>query len=198
MRRADPGPRGEWPLLDPHRQPLPYKPAAPHGAYRCAGEDRWIAIACFTEEEWRGLCQVAGHPGWASDPRFATLEGRLAHQDALDVALTSWTREQEAHACMAALQAAGVPAGVCQNAEDRCDRDPQLAALDWMTEVTGTKIGRWPVTELPAKLSATPAYSGGIIDRGAPGYGEDNERLLRDLLGYSAREVAELAAEGVI
>jgi len=176
----------------------PYKLAAPHGAYRCSGADRWIAIACFTEQDWRGLCQVAGYPAWASDPRFATLEARLANQDALDAAVTSWTREQEAHRCMTALQAAGVPAGVCQDAEDRCDRDPQLAALDWMTEVTGTKIGRWPVTELPAKLSATPAYSGGIIDRGAPGYGEDNERLLRDLLGYSTREVAELAAEGVI
>ncbi|UFN48422.1 CoA transferase [Roseomonas sp. OT10] len=176
----------------------PYKPAAPHGAYRCAGTDRWIAIACFTEAEWQALCRVAGRRDWSGDPRFSTLEARLANQDALDAALTAWTRDQDAHGCMAALQAAGVPAGVCQDAEDRCDRDPQLAALDWMTEVTGTRIGRWPVTELPSRLSATPAYSGGIIDRGAPGYGEDNERLLRDLLGYSAREVAELAAEGVI
>ncbi|PZW48071.1 crotonobetainyl-CoA:carnitine CoA-transferase CaiB-like acyl-CoA transferase [Humitalea rosea] len=176
----------------------PYKPAAPHGAYRCAGQDRWIAIACFTEEEWAALCRIAGTPAWAADPRFATLAARLAHQDALEAALTSWTTGQEAHTLMAALQVAGVPAGVCQNAEDRCDHDPQLAALDWMTEVTGTKIGRWPVTELPSKLSATPPYSGGITDRGAPGYGEDNERLLRELLGYSAQEVADLAAEGVI
>jgi crotonobetainyl-CoA:carnitine CoA-transferase CaiB-like acyl-CoA transferase len=176
----------------------PYKPAAPHGAYRCSGQDRWIAIACFDEADWAALCRVADRADWARDPRFATLESRLLHQDALDAALSAWTVGQEAHACMAALQAAGVAAGVCQDAEDRYDRDPQLAALDWMTEVTGTKIGRWPVTELPAKLSATPAYSGGIIDRGAPGYGEDNERLLREMLGYSAQEVADLAAEGVI
>jgi crotonobetainyl-CoA:carnitine CoA-transferase CaiB-like acyl-CoA transferase len=37
----------------------PYKPAAPHGAYRCHGKDRWIAIACFTDDEWRALAQVA-------------------------------------------------------------------------------------------------------------------------------------------
>jgi crotonobetainyl-CoA:carnitine CoA-transferase CaiB-like acyl-CoA transferase len=48
------------------------------------------------------------------------------------------------------------------------------------------------------KLSATPPYSGGIIDRGAPGYGEDNARILGEMLGYSAAEVAALAAEGVI
>ena len=69
---------------------------------------------------------------------------------------------------MMALQRAGVPAGVCQNAEDRCDHDPQLRHLKWLTEVTGTKIGTWPVYELPMKLSRTPAYVGGPIDRGAP------------------------------
>lgn len=176
----------------------PYKPAAPHGAYRCAGTDRWIAIAAFDEMEWQALARVAGRPAWPADPRFATLESRLLHQDALDAAVGEWTQGQDAHACMDALQKAGVPAGACQNAEDRCERDPQLAALNWFTEVTGTKIGRWPVTELPMKMAATPPYSGGIIDRGAPGYGEDNARILGELLGYSAAEVAALAEEGVI
>jgi crotonobetainyl-CoA:carnitine CoA-transferase CaiB-like acyl-CoA transferase len=176
----------------------PYKPAAPHGAYRCAGQDRWIAIAAFDEAQWQALVRVAGRPAWRTDPRFATLESRLLHQDALDAAVTEWTQEQEAYACMAALQAVGVPAGVCQTAEDRCDNDPQLQALDWFTEVTGTKIGRWPVTEIPTELSATPPYSGGIINRGAPGYGEDNARILGELLGYSSAQVAALAEEGVI
>ena len=86
---------------------------------------------------------------------------------------------------MMALQNASVPAGVCQNAEDRCDRDPQLRHLKWLTEVTGTKIGTWPVYELPMKLSRTPAYIGGPINRGAPGYGEDNVWLLTELLGMT-------------
>ncbi|MBR0664414.1 CoA transferase [Roseomonas hellenica] len=176
----------------------PYKAAAPHGAYRCMGQDRWIAIAAFDEAEWRTLARVAGRGDWLDDARFATLSARLANQDALDAAVTAWTQGQEAYACMAALQQAGVPAGVCQTAEDRCDRDPQLAALSWLTEVTGSKIGRWPVTEMPMKLAATPPYSGGIIDRGAPCYGEDNQRILGELLGYSAQEVAALAEEGVI
>ena len=176
----------------------PYKPAAPHGAYRCAGKDKWIAIAAFTEAEWAALVSVAHRPDWRTDPRFATLEARLLHQDALDAAINDWTQGQNAYACMAALQAAGVPAGVCQDAQDRCEDDAQLKALNWLTEVTGTKIGRWPVTEFPTKLSNTPAYSGGIIDRGAPGYGEDNARILGELLGYSSAEVAALAEEGVI
>jgi crotonobetainyl-CoA:carnitine CoA-transferase CaiB-like acyl-CoA transferase len=99
---------------------------------------------------------------------------------------------------MAALQHAGIPAGVCQNAEDRCDRDPQLRHLKWLTEVTGTKIGTWPIYELPMKFGRTPAYIGGPTDRGAPCYGEDNEWLLTNLLGMTASDVEKLAEEGVL
>jgi crotonobetainyl-CoA:carnitine CoA-transferase CaiB-like acyl-CoA transferase len=176
----------------------PYKPAAPHGAYRCAGDDRWLAIACFDEAQWAALTRVAGRHELATDTRFATLQSRLLHQDELDTAVSAWTQRQDAYACMSQLQAAGVPAGVCQTAEDRCDHDPQLAALEWLTEVTGTKIGRWPVPELPMKLSATPAYIGGPNDRGAPCYGEDNEYVLGELLGYSTGDISKLAADGVI
>jgi crotonobetainyl-CoA:carnitine CoA-transferase CaiB-like acyl-CoA transferase len=176
----------------------PYKSAAPHGAYRCRGEDRWIAIACFDEAEWAAFTEVAGLAALRGDPRFATLADRMKHQDALDEAIEAWTKNCEAYDAMMRLQAAGVPAGVCQTAQDRCDHDPQLAALDWLTEVRGTKIGRWPVPEFPVKLSRTPAYAGGPIDRGAPCYGEDNVHILTTLLGYSPAEVERLAEEGVI
>lgn len=176
----------------------PFKPAAPHGAYRCRGEDRWLAIACFTAAEWQALTDRPELRPLAADPRFATLEARLRHQDALDEAIGAWTQTQDAYDCMRALQAAGVPAGVCQTAEDRCEHDPQLAALDWLTEVTGSKIGRWPVIELPAKLSETPAHAGGPIDRGAPCYGEDNVFVLKQLLGYDDAGIERLARENVI
>jgi crotonobetainyl-CoA:carnitine CoA-transferase CaiB-like acyl-CoA transferase len=176
----------------------PYKPAAPHGAYPCTGDDRWIAIACFGDGEWRALAEVARQPGWAADSRFATLEARLANLDALDAAVGAWTQTQDAYALMIALQKAGVPAGACQTAGDRCDNDPQLAELEWLTEVTGTKIGRWPVAEVPVKLSKSPAYVGGRIDRGAPCYGEDNDYVYGELLGMSSREIETLAADGVI
>jgi len=176
----------------------PYKPAAPHGVYRCAGPDRWLTIACFTDAEWSAVAKVAGHPEWTNDARFTNLAARLKHQDALDALLSEWTKAQDASQAMLALQQAGVPAGVCQTAQDRCDHDPQLAVLSWLTEVTGTKIGRWPLAEVPVKMSESPAYIGGRIDRGAPGYGEDNHYVYGDLLGMSSAEIKTLADEGVI
>jgi crotonobetainyl-CoA:carnitine CoA-transferase CaiB-like acyl-CoA transferase len=176
----------------------PYKPAAPHGAYPCEGEDRWIAVACFDDGQWEALVKVLGGPDWAGREAFATLEGRLANQDELDACVAAATATHERFALMEALQAAGVPAGVCQTAEDRVDTDPQLRHLEWLVEVPGTKIGTWPVGEVPVELSRTPTYIGGRTGRAAPTYGEDNRHVYEDLLGLSSVEVDRLEADGVI
>lgn len=176
----------------------PYKPAAPHGAYRCQGEDRWLALACFTEEEWLSLTQIPALSALRADPRFITLEQRIIHQDALDEAITAWTLGVDAFDAMHKLQHIGIAAGVCQTASDRYDRDPQLASLEWLTEVKGSKIGQWPVVEFPVRLSKTPAYAGGPIVRGAPCYGEDNHFILQNLLGYSESDIADLVEQGIL
>jgi crotonobetainyl-CoA:carnitine CoA-transferase CaiB-like acyl-CoA transferase len=72
------------------------------------------------------LARVAERGAWLDDRRFAKLETRLQHQDALDPAVEAWTPTQERYDCMMKLQKAGVPAGVYQNADDRVDTDPQL------------------------------------------------------------------------
>jgi crotonobetainyl-CoA:carnitine CoA-transferase CaiB-like acyl-CoA transferase len=175
----------------------PYKPAAPHGAYRCVGADSWLAIACF-EEDWAALCRVTGRGDWMTDARFATLADRVANQDELDALVSHWASGIDAFEAMNALQAAGVPAGVCQSAADRYDRDPQLRHLNWMTELPGTKIGTWPVPEVPVRMSGATVTVGGVTHRGAPMYGEDNAYVYGRLLGMSSGEIETLAADGVI
>jgi crotonobetainyl-CoA:carnitine CoA-transferase CaiB-like acyl-CoA transferase len=176
----------------------PLKAAAPHGAFRCRGEDNWVAIACFDERDWKELTEVAGHPEWQSDPRFRTLTDRLSHQDEMERVVSQWTALEERYEVMHRLQARGVAAGVCQSAEDRCEIDPQLKALDWLTEVTGSKIGTWPVAEVPVRMSETPPHIGGAIDRGAPCYGEDNEFVFGEILGYSSAQIDGFRRDGVI
>ncbi|RZI95412.1 MAG: CoA transferase [Microbacterium sp.] len=173
----------------------PQQSAAPHGIYRTAGDDRWIAIACTTDDEWRALASEID-PSWID--AYPTLASRLAAQDELDRRVQQWTTTRDGYALMELLQSRGVPAGVCQTAGDRVDRDPQLAHLKWLTEVDGTRIGRWPVAEFPVKLERTPAHVGGPTHRGAPLYGEDNEWVLGELLGMSSAEISRLADDDVI
>ncbi|MDZ4375293.1 MAG: CoA transferase [Phenylobacterium sp.] len=161
----------------------PYKPAAPHGIYRTAGEDRWIAIGAFTEAHWTAVAEVLGLGSLLDDPRFASLSARLAHQDALDGQVAEATSGFDPYRLMEVLQHRGVPAGVCQTAEDRCDTDPQLRHLGWQVELDQSEIGRWPVKEHPVQFSATPAYMGGRFNRSGPSYGEDTDRVLKTLLG---------------
>jgi crotonobetainyl-CoA:carnitine CoA-transferase CaiB-like acyl-CoA transferase len=176
----------------------PYKPAAPHGIYRTKGIDSWIALACFDQHEWEALTTVAEKRAWREDERFATLSTRIAHQDELDAEVERWSAAVDGSWLVERLQEAGVPAGQCQTAADKCERDPQLEALEWLREVRGTRIGTWPIVDIPFKMSRTTSTIGGPQSLGAPCYGEHNEYVLGELLGMSKKRMKDLAEDGVI
>jgi len=176
----------------------PYKRACPHAAVRCQGQDRWIAIAVFDEGQWQALQSVLGNPAQLADQLFASMDSRLANNQQLESALEAETRSQDPFELMEKLQAAGVPAGVCQTAQDRVERDPQLAHDPAMVEVANTEIGGWPIRQFPVKLSETPSRPGGTLDRGHPCYAEDNDYVYGELLGLSAEERHALADQDII
>jgi crotonobetainyl-CoA:carnitine CoA-transferase CaiB-like acyl-CoA transferase len=176
----------------------PYKLGAPHGIYRTLGRDRWLAVSCFSENEWVSLARVLGHPEWTEDDRFLTLTDRARNQDELDYLLNARLRELEGYRVMATLQAAGVPAGVCQTARDRCDSDPQLAHGGWLVDLPQTDMGTWPAREAPFAMSVTPPAIGGRLHRNGPNYGEDNEYVLKSILGLPDEHVRMLMETGVV
>ncbi|HEX3678106.1 MAG TPA: CoA transferase [Galbitalea sp.] len=176
----------------------PYKQAAPHGAYRASGEDRWIAIAAFTEQHWRSVADVLSHPEWVYDKRFANLAARLVNQDDLDALVDEATQRYDRFVLMDRLQAAGVPAGVCQTSQDRYETDPQLAHLGWLVELEQTTIGRWPVKDLPTQMSETPSYIGGPFDRSGPTYDHDTDEVLSRILHLSDGEIADARRQGAL
>jgi crotonobetainyl-CoA:carnitine CoA-transferase CaiB-like acyl-CoA transferase len=96
------------------------------------------------------------------------------------------------------LQSRAIAAGVVQRAADRFDRDPQLKARGYYVDLPHSEIGTWPIEGFPAKLSASPAYVGGLTGRASPKLGEDNEFVYHDLFGLSTDELAALRGEDVI
>ncbi len=166
---------------------------APHGCYPCRGDDKWVAIAVGNDDEWHALQRVLGYAVWCDDSRFATLHGRLQHQDELDRHIAVWTGEQDAYHVMHALQNAGVPAGVVINAEELVN-DPQLRAGDFFWEIDHPETGLLRYAGQPVRLSETPAR----CDRPAPCLGQHNDHVLGGLLGLSADELAALRDKGVI
>ena len=170
---------------------LPYGGGAPHGAYRCLGDDRWVAVTVFTDDEWRAFVGVMGNPQWADDQRFATAESRQRNADALDALVESWTTQHTAEDVMTRLQAAAVAAGVVQTGED-LSRDPQLKERGFFRRVPDHQGEYRTIERAPYKLSRTQ----GRVDRGAPNFGADMEYVLRELLGMSDDAVEDCAIAG--
>jgi benzylsuccinate CoA-transferase BbsF subunit len=166
--------------------------AAPHGVYPCRGEDRWCAIAVFTDEEWQSFSKVVGEPPWARGPRFATLAGRKEHEDELDELVGEWTRWLTAEQVMAMMQAAGVAAGVVQTCED-IYHDPQLKHRHHFQQLEHPEIGRHSYQLPPYRLSETPAE----LRMPAPCLGQHNEYVYTKILGMSDEEFIELVNDGV-
>ncbi|MHB8439280.1 MAG: CaiB/BaiF CoA transferase family protein [Acidimicrobiales bacterium] len=172
--------------------------SAPGGAYRAAGDDRWIVVSCRTEAHWENLVAALGDPAWAHEDRFATFEGRRRHADALDAHIEQWTSSRDRYEAMDHLQRHGVPAGAVQDAADRLERDPQLQARGHFTTMANAEVPPLPLEGLPVHLSATPAHSGGALHRAPPLLGEDTDWVLRDVLGKDESTIASLRADGAL
>jgi benzylsuccinate CoA-transferase BbsF subunit len=165
--------------------------AAPHGVYRCKGEFRWCAIAVFSDEEWRSLCQVMGNLIWAQDPELATVSGRLKNVEKVDRLVEEWTIKQTAEEVMSLLQGAGVAAGVVQNGQDLC-QDPQLRSRSYYRELEHPTLGKFVYSGLPVRMSKTPYET-----KRSPCFGEHTEYICREFLGMSDEEFIALMQAGI-
>ena len=167
--------------------------AAPHGVYRCRGEDRWCAIAVFTDEEWQSFSKVIGNPAWTSKSKFNTLPTRKENEEELDSLVEEWTINHSAEEVMSLMQAAGVAAGVMETNEDLMEHDPQLRHRHFFSEVDHPEIGKHRIGGHSFVLSKLPYEV-----RRSPLLGEHNEYALKEFLGMSDEEIAELVIEGVV
>jgi benzylsuccinate CoA-transferase BbsF subunit len=170
-----------------------YAVAAPHGCYRCDGEDRWCVISVRDEIEWGAFCRVIGRAELVSDPRFVNLQERLNHRAELDAIVQQWTGTRTAEELMTKLQSAAVPAGVVQTGADLL-KDPQLRHRNYFASFADSLIGPF---EVPRS---------GILFRGMTEgplrlpnrLGADNEQILGELLGYDKATIEQWHREEIL
>ena len=166
---------------------------APYGNYPSLGEDQWVSIAVRTEEEWRGLVDAMGHPGWVEDPEFASRYARLNHRQELDERLAEWTRERTAWQVTELLQGNGVAAFPVLDAEGRLF-NPHFQERGLYSDIEHPALGSEPVFNLMWQLSATPSR----IQRHAPLLGEHNREVFCGLMGLEEAELSRMEEERVV
>ncbi|UCC60397.1 MAG: CoA transferase, partial [Dehalococcoidia bacterium] len=166
---------------------------APHGIYRCQGDDRWCAIAVGTDEEWRNFCNAIDNPEWTRNPKFATLRARKENEDELNERVEEWTVSFTPEEVMSRLQEAHVAAGVVSRGEDVV-ADPQLNHRGTYWVLEHQEIGPNIYQAPPYRFSKTPA----IITMPTACMGQHNEYVLKEILGMSDDEVADLLIAGAL
>ena len=164
---------------------------APHSAYPCGpeGGDRWVAIACETDDQWRTLAETIGR----ADLAEMKVAERLDRQTELDDLIACWTDGRDPVAVHAQLQALGVPAHEVQNSPEVV-ADPQLLHRDHFHRVPHDVYGHTWAEQYGFRLSR----SDGTPRRAGPTWGEHNFEVLADLLGYDTDRIAELVIAGVL
>jgi crotonobetainyl-CoA:carnitine CoA-transferase CaiB-like acyl-CoA transferase len=165
---------------------------APQGVYRCAGEDKWIAISCGADAEFNGLCAALGRPGLATDQRFADALSRHRHQDELDAIISAATRDRDHYELFHALQAAGVPASPVLSFAAVAE-DPHLQQRQIWQQVRHPATGTHAYLKSPiSHMSKTPLS----IWKPASRLGEDNEYVYKKIMGYSDAEYEWFVGNG--
>jgi len=179
---------GRAPARDGNRDPH----MAPHGIFRAAGDDRWIAIAVRTDGEWHRLATLMGVP--ASDTtRFATLAERKADEDTLEALIIAWTSTRSPEEITAVLQGAGLAAAPAMTNRDIFE-DAHLRERGFFVELEHPEVGVRRHLGIPWTMSGTPC----AVTRPAPCLGEATDYVLGELLGLDASTQADLRARGVV
>ena len=166
---------------------------APHGCYRCRGEDKWVSIAVATDDEWSALCQAMGNPEWTMEQRFADPYLRWHNQEELDRYIEEWTQNYSPYEVMQILQGVGVAAVPSMEGDDLVN-DPHLRERGILVEVEHPELDKFMVIGPPWKLSQTSAR----IRRHAPLLGEHNRYVFGELLGMGQQQIDHLIQEKVI
>lgn len=181
--------RGDTPVRQGNRHPT----MCPHGVYRCAGDDNWVAIAVTDEEDWHRLCQALGQESLATDSRYASMAARKNHEDEVDLVIESWTQQRDKFEVTRVLQAAGIAAGAVL--DGRClAQSEHLTARGFFLSLSSADGSPHHYPGLPWKMAGhynTP-------DRPAPRLGQHNAKILGRLLGFTESEMRQLEMDGVI
>jgi crotonobetainyl-CoA:carnitine CoA-transferase CaiB-like acyl-CoA transferase len=172
-----------------NRDPL----MAPHGVYRARGEDRWVAIACPSDEAWQRLRGAMGDPEWARDRALDSLAGRLARQDLLDHEISSWCSALDRWDIAELLQRSEVPAAPLLDTADRFS-DEHLWSRNVYANVEHPAVGSELIYGVPWKLSRTP----GAVRTPAPLLGQHTREVLGQVLNMTDDAITELEEQGVL
>ncbi len=152
----------------------------------------WIQLAAFGPGQWSSLCRIVGCPDLE---RYDTRDARLAARSVIESALEPAFRKRTAVAWYHDLTTAGVDAEVSIDTYDGevALHDADNERLGLVTEYAHPTLGDLRQFGTLIDFSETPTGP-----YGPPPLVGQHTRSLMERLGYSAGEIDDLMARGII
>jgi len=142
----------------------------------CA-DGKWIALHMSSPEKfWQGLANAIEQPTLFQDPRFATREGRIAHQDALIDLLGGLFRQRDRAAWCARLEAEDVPHAPVYDPREAM-QDPQARHLQLEVSAAHPEGGPWRTIRSPVSFDGQRA----LEVTAPPVLGADNPSIVEPI-----------------
>ena len=141
---------------------------------------------------WNEICDVIGEPEWKAHPDYATPKARLPRLKQIFARIEQWTMQRTKLEAMAELNKHDIPCGPILSMKEIAEEE-SLRATGTVVEVDHPTRGKYLTVGNPIKLSDSPADV-----RRSPLLGEHTDEILTQVLGYSAKELAEIKASGAV
>lgn len=141
---------------------------------------------------WESICDVIGEPTWKTDPEFSTPKARLPKLNAIFERIERWTMTKTKFEAMDILNKYDIPCGPILSMKELAE-DQSLRKTGTVVEVDHPKRGKYLSVGNPIKLSDSISK----VKR-SPLLGEHTDEILKDVLGYSAKEISDIKVSGAI
>jgi crotonobetainyl-CoA:carnitine CoA-transferase CaiB-like acyl-CoA transferase len=177
----------------PQRQGNSHPSIVPYQDFPTA--DGAMLLAIGNDGQFARFCEAAGHPEWASDPRFSRNTPRVAHREILIPMMEAVTRTRTTAQWVQLLEPLGVPCGPINDIA-QAFADPQVAARQLVIEQPTAPGAPVPVIRgvaSPLRLSGTPP----VVRNAPPMLGEHTDEVLAEL-GMDEEAIASLRRDGVV
>ena len=163
----------------------------PRGAFQT--RDGYIALNVPDNIIWKRLCEAMGRPDLIDDERTNSGTARAKNNDFLQPIIEEWLASMGRDEAVDTLNAAGMPTGPVNTAED-VFADPHVEARGMLMPITDPEVGTYRFARTPPHLSAAPE----LPAEPAPNLGQHTRVILEEILDYSPDQVDDLVADGVV